>query len=272
VTTLPLTSPFDDRDIDEPHLERAPLIRVLAQVRHPALAAFMGDTGQETASRLGKKLSAEYPFVEQRSETELVFTPQQITEKQSAAAIWRLRSRDEQWQLSFGQQFVSLDTSDYRNRDDFCARLEDALTIYSEVVNPGTSLRVGIRYMNRIDDPRLIETLPSLVRPEVVGPVSVPLPSTVHLEHSLTQVLHVVGDGGIQAQWGIVPPNAVLDASVPATDLRSWVLDLDSFSAKRSKFDARAITARVRDLANRAYRYFRWAVTEEFIAEFRELR
>jgi uncharacterized protein (TIGR04255 family) len=126
--------------------------------------------------------------------------------------------------------------------------------------------------MNRIDDEDLMDRLPQLVRNEVLGPVAVPIPPSVNLQHALTQVLYVIGEGGIQAQWGILPPNAVLDASVPAIDRPSWILDLDSFLMTKTRFDPPDIVSSVKDLADRAYRYFRWAVHEEFLEEFKERR
>jgi len=49
----------------------------------------------------------------------------------------------------------------------------------------------------------------------------------------------------------------------PAED-PSWVLDLDAYVTQQA-FDPEALRATTEELSQRIYRFFRWAVTPEFL-------
>jgi uncharacterized protein (TIGR04255 family) len=48
----------------------------------------------------------------------------------------------------------------------------------------------------------------------------------------------------------------------------SWVLDLDSFKDSRTEVDLDEIEHLVLRLADQAYRYFLWVVSEDFLKTF----
>jgi uncharacterized protein (TIGR04255 family) len=170
--------------------------------------------------------------------------------------------------MSFSNDFVSLDTSNYIGRGDFCSRLDEVVAAYSEIVKPPRAVRIGIRYTNRIEDSDLVEALPRLIRAEVLGTAAVNLPEGAKLVHHLSQAQYRFADRGLTVNWGKMPPNAVLDQTLPPVPVPTWTLDLDAFSDVVGKFSAAEIGQTERELALSAYRYFAWAVTDEYRSRF----
>ena len=60
----------------------------------------------------------------------------------------------------------------------------------------------------------------------------------------------------------------MLGLEVSTLETSSWVLDIDSYVEKRMPFTPDEVTENIRDLADRAYRMFRWVVNPEFIEYF----
>ena len=262
-------SPYDDQDIEEIDLRDPPLVRVIAQVRHPPLTALIADTGKETALRVAEGLSASYPIFEETRDAQYIVTSDGIEERQTASSTWHLRSADEQWQVSFGREFVALDASSYAGRNDFHVRLEEALRVYAETVSPPSATRLGIRYTNRIEDQALLADMPRFIRQELLGPLSSDLPREITLAHVFSQAQFNEPAGGLVLNWGLLPPNGLFDPTLKPLTTTSWVLDIDAFSSTRLPFDPTSLVDASKSLADRAYRSFRWAVKEDFLQAFR---
>jgi len=234
-----LASPYDDQEIDEVDLGAAPLVRVLAQIRHPSLAVLVGGAGTNTALRIAERLSKSYPIFQPVQEATFLLSPEGVEEAQGQSTIWRLGSADEVWQVSLNKDFLSIETKRYEGRLDFLDRFRQVLMVYSKEVSPPAASRVGIRYTNRIEEPGLIAEISRLVRPELLGPVASrgKLSDEVNLLHAFSQARYAQGSGGLIVSWGLLPPDGVIDVTLSATSKVSWILDIDSFDATRVSFD-----------------------------------
>jgi len=87
---------------------------------------------------------------------------------------------------------------------------------------------------------------------------------------ALTEARYRLSDGAsFMARWGMLLANTSIDNASPAYDYPTWMLDMDSFRefAPGSQQGA-DIFEDVRALALRAYQFFRWAVTEDFLVAF----
>jgi uncharacterized protein (TIGR04255 family) len=260
-------SPFGDEPIAEVHLSAAPLVRVLAQVRFPRLTALA--TGEETANAFAVAMSGDYPILTEQREVAVSITPEGVTQEPGTSRVWRLLSADERWQVSFGDTFLAVDTAAYAAREGFAAQVAEAWQRFVEVVRPPFVERVGVRYINRIADQATLDDLPALIRPEALGGVSVALGGTVRLSHSMHEALYHLDDlNGLQARWGVLPHGALLDPTMQPVPGPSWVLDLDAFRLGRHEIVSEQVGRHVEQLAERAYRYFRWVVTPEFLIRF----
>jgi uncharacterized protein (TIGR04255 family) len=92
------------------------------------------------------------------------------------------------------------------------------------------------------------------------------------LEHSVSDSQIVLGDNErLKVRTGLLPPGGVFDPVLPPVSSLSWLLDLDVFTLQAGfPFDPEALDQRLRRYADHVHSFFRWAVTEAFINEFRD--
>lgn len=266
MTWTVLSGPFGNELLEEVPLPSSPLARVLAQVRFPRLSALVG--GDEVANAFAAVLRADYPLLNEEREMAVAIGPGGPTPIAASGRTWQLRSADQRWRVSFGDTFLAIDTEAYVSRSDFSVRLESAWARFVEVASPPFVERVGVRYINQITDPTVLAAVPTLVRPEAVGGLDVPL-GTARLRHSVSASLFDLNPlEGLQVQVGALPPGAVFDRTLPAVDTVSWILDLDSYRLGQGSVDPAGVASQIQDLAGRAYRYFRWITRPEFLVQF----
>lgn len=262
-----LEQPFGDEPCEEVPLPAAPLARVLAQLRFEPLSALNSPT---ISSRFAEELSEKYPYLDKAAEINMLIEGGKISPQTSTTPVWRLSSADRTVTISLSNGFLSIETTEYHGRSDFCDELLQAADVLKRLARVPAYVRVGFRYTNRIINPDIIAHLPDLVRPEILGISSVRLGPDASLQHSLSQAAFNLSDGeGFLAQWGEMPPSSTFDPSVLPISDRSWILDLDSFYQNpRINSDLANLSETINRLSDRAYRFFRWAVTPKFLVEF----
>jgi uncharacterized protein (TIGR04255 family) len=267
VTVDQLSSPFGSEPIKEIHLARAPLVKVLTQIRFPSLSKLRDE---ETVTRLTSVFSDDYPLVQDQRAINLVITPTGVSQQQAGQRIWVLRSSSEEWKVSISENFLALETIRYNYRQEFIDRFNSAIQILMEEVHPPYFERLGMRYINRISDQNIIGgRLNRMIRSEMLGGLATLRPDNVDLRHSLSDSLFIDGERSIQVRCGILPPNAIVDTDVAPVEEPIWILDIDSFREQRMTGAANEMSQELEALTDRAYRMFRWVVTTEFIDYFR---
>jgi uncharacterized protein (TIGR04255 family) len=263
-----LHGPFGDETPGDVPLPRAPLIRTLAQIRFPTFSAFMADE-DGVARRFAAALAKDYPLFQVGNEVAVTITPEGVTQKPGIGRIWKLGSADESWHVTLSQTFLSLDTSAYTRRSDFAAKLAEAWSAFTDIARPPFVERLGVRYVNRLAEPSQLARLSELVRGEVLGVMMAPEAGS-ELLSAFNEALFKLDDGAsVQARWGMLPPGMIHDPTLPPVASQSWLLDLDAFhewvpaaNPGDNIADASA------ELSLRAYQFFRWAVTDEYLREF----
>jgi uncharacterized protein (TIGR04255 family) len=264
---IALESPFGNEPLAEVHLEAAPLDLVLAQIRFPRLSAWAGSDAP--AREFIAAMSGDYPMSSQTNELAVTITPDAVDTAPTRERLWSIMSADERWRINFGDTFIAVITPNYTKRDDFFGRLERALSIFFQIAIPPRVDRIGVRYINRIADEQTIADLPNLVRPEILGTAALPLPEGAALGQAYCDTLYRFGDEeNLQVRGGILPPGAVLDPNLTPSDRNTWTLDLDAYVEARRIVDANLVAKEARHLAERTHRFFRWAVTPEFLKRF----
>ncbi|MBJ6616165.1 TIGR04255 family protein [Streptomyces sp. I3(2020)] len=238
-------------------------MKVLAQVRFPQLASMAGG---EVERAFARAMASEFPLAQKGQSFNVVVTQQGVTQEPAQGNILQLRTIDESWVLTLTPGALSIETTTYPGRQKFCEHFLRALERFAELAAPPYFERVGVRYVNRISDPAILQDLDKLVRPEVLGSATIPLPEGFNLSHCLSDNAFNWQGGGLQAKWGKLPPNVQLDVALPAVNTPNWLLDLDSFSI--GKLDPSTSKQTLNNLAGRAYDFFRWAVTEKFLDAF----
>ncbi|MGW4299990.1 TIGR04255 family protein [Streptomyces sp. NPDC004646] len=257
---------FGDLPAIEVPLAKAPLTRVLAQIRFPSVPELMLPDGQY---RFSQSLRSLYPIGRQQAGINLVIGPQGVTQQPSQNMLWQLQSKDADWQVSFSDGFVALETSAYVSRADFCSRLEVVLAALCEVSEPVMCDRIGVRYINQISDVDILQDLDKYLNPHALGSWGLSRGSErAHLVQSVSESLFTYDADRMLLRSGLIPGGGSAEPTVPVLNVNSWLLDLDSFADIAEEFSAAYVVERVRSLADAAYRGFKALVSEEFLSYY----
>jgi uncharacterized protein (TIGR04255 family) len=257
-----VTSPFTDESPVEVPLSRAPLVKVLAQIKFPVNAKI--DTVEGVAG-FQEALRGDYPVMRQEQQMPPAIAPG-LPFAIGFGLVWRLSTMDDGWTVVLARDFVALETSEYTTRVDFLHRLGTVLeALVAADLAPVVTDRLGVRYIDRIEGDDMLEDLSLLVRPEVLGVGEVELPEGSEMIVSAAQT-HLRVDGmEIRANWGQLPPNAAMLPGLDVVDVPSWVFDVDVYAEKSKPFSIDDVLAEAKQAAEHAYALFRWAVTPEFL-------
>jgi uncharacterized protein (TIGR04255 family) len=243
-------------------LPRSPLSLVVAQVRFPLVASI---ADQAFIGPFQELIRSKYSDLRPQEERQVVIGPTGV-QTQQTGVVWRFSDEDSGWEVALAPEFIALATSTYTSRADFLGRLGQLLEAVHAWIAPRKVRRLGVRYIDRIDGEHL-DSIRSLVRPEVLGPMAIES-SDPELRHSLTDSQYHFSDQSVlRARWGLLPARSTFDPAIDPIDHRSWVLDLDASHDERP-FDPNAIQDQVQLFSDRIYRYFRWATTDDFLEAF----
>ena len=248
-------------------MPRAPLARVLAQVRFPQILAIRNP---DKVAVFQEALRDAYPNLTEDRVQRFDFAAEQPANVRDVV-IWRLTDgeQNQHWRVSLGVDFVSLETSAYESRHDFLDRLRAVTGAVEDAFNPSEVKRLGLRYIDRLTGDA-VERIADLVNPEVLGVMQpskgVPTPIGDAIVHLMTEAELLADEGRIQARWGKLPPDATYDPNAlePVSEW-SWILDLDMFTREPLPFARDEIHQKSNSFAERLYTVFREMVTEEFL-------
>ncbi len=185
----------------------------------------------------------------------------------SKALIWRFLNEESTWRITLTTSFIAVETRAYKSRQDFIQRAITPIKALSETINPSLMTRIGVRYVDRIHWQQQ-EQLSRYIRPEVLG-----LHTECHKEHlslSLSEVVGKTDVGTMRSCWGFMPANHTHEKNLmPPIAIPSWFLDVDVYDEPRLPgiFKLGEIEARIMNLATRAYGFFRWVVSDNFLKE-----
>ncbi|MEV6219614.1 TIGR04255 family protein [Nocardia sp. NPDC051833] len=263
------THPFAVSEPGSVPLREAPLVRAVGQIRFPNLTRFAVD-GDAVATLIGAELAQRYPLMQVGHEVAEILTAEGVSQERRSSRIWRLTSSDRHWRITFSGSFLSVDTSNYRRREEFVERLVEAWAALSCHVKVPSIDRIGVRYVNQLTDKDQIDRIRELIRPEVLGVAVARQPEEAELISALTEVQYGFGDGAsFTSRWGLLPAGTAVDPELDVFDYPTWVLDMDSFRefdlGEPAGGDLREL---ILELALRGYQFFRWTVTEEGLTEF----
>jgi uncharacterized protein (TIGR04255 family) len=263
-------NPFAVQEPGYVPLEPDPLVRTIAQVRFQQLTKFTANE-DAVAAAIAAALADDYPLIEEGREVSVTLTPGGMTESSTSTRLWRLASAEGSWQVSFGGTFLSVDTTAYTRRSDFAQRFAAAWEALNAQVSVPFITRLGVRYLNQLTDQEThLNRLSELLRPEVLGVATAEEDSAAELVSTISETQYRFAGGGFfRARWGLLPAGTVIDTASQPYDYPTWVLDTDSyqeFTPGAKKPDD--LIEDVKALSLHGYRFFRWAVTAEFLTAF----
>ncbi len=237
---------------------------VVAQMRFERLASI---GSEDFIAGFQEAIRGVYPVMQQEQQAGVLIGPDGQIATAAAGTVWRFDERPEGWQVALAPDFVALSVSRYTRRRDFLDRLRTVLIAAQRELRVRFCERLGVRYVDRVTDPALLIRLPELLRPEVLGTTMIdPGEAGVELVHGFADTTYVVQDGlELHGRWGLLPKLATFDPAITPADAHSWVLDLDAYTSDPMPFDPTALSARAEAACERIYRFFRWAVQDQFL-------
>lgn len=263
---------FDDNPLvavppEEVPLNKAPLVRVIAQVRFPTILS-IGERSFVAAFQ--EEIRSEYPVLQPEQTHGFVITPQGL-ESTSPSMIWRFIDKKEQWRVSLSPEFLSLETTNYTSRSDFLQRFNQVLMAADSHIKPQILDRLGLRYISRLTD-EAFDRVTDFVRPEISGLLGSQV--AAYAEQAISDSLFALPNSNeqIYARWGRLPANRTIDqTAIELINKPSWILDLDMFTmpfSEKKGFEVTPIVDDANRFAERLYTLFRWVVTRDFLKHF----
>ena len=248
-------------------LPRAPIERVIAQIRFPQILAIRNP---DRVAAFQEAVRKTYPNLhqEQGRDIDLSRETPQISDR---SLIWRFADRHESpsWRVSLGVDFVALETTEYESRTDLLARLDHIVASLGEAFDPPEAQRVGLRYIDRLRDEAL-DNLSDLIHPDVLGILMATGTRRQELGHAaihmITTAQFLAEEGLIQGLWGKLPPNATHEPNIlEPINTASWFLDLDMFTSKAIAYERELLVSTMKSFAQRIYSVFREMTTDKFL-------
>lgn len=235
------------------------LVFVVAQLRFPPVVSINEDGFVGPFQEL---IRSEYPNLEKAVEAQITLSPDGV-HRTEGGVLWKFSTSDSSWHVALTSSFVAVSTSAYSNRNEFLTRLDFVVSALEQWLRPRRATRFGIRYVDRLEGEDL-DRLAEFVRAEVLGVSLIEPGNSGVLGHVLTESVYRLDDLTLRARHGRLPAGTSLDPSVPATNGPSWVCDLDA-SIENIDFDRSELLRRAAGFGDVIYRYYRWAMTSEFI-------
>ncbi|WP_208027475.1 TIGR04255 family protein [Rhabdothermincola sediminis] len=252
--------------VEEIPLPGTPLVLALAQVRFPQIISI--ETNEAFIASFQELIREEYPILNQVEESAVLIGAEGPVQRERHR-VWRFSQPKDGWQVALTKDFIALTSHEYTSRGDFLSRLRRLLVALDDTIGPKVCTRLGIRYVDRLTDDGKLASIDRLVNEPIRGAARVGLgePSVEEL-HALSDHLYRLHDeSALHARWGFVPPGATFDPGIEPADSASWVLDLDAYSTEPVEWSPETLVERSRIFCERIYRYFRWAVTDDFLIE-----
>jgi uncharacterized protein (TIGR04255 family) len=258
-----VTTPFGP-PVEEVPLPRAPLVFVVAQARFERIASI---SSEDFIAGFQEAIRNAYPVMQRGQQAGMLIGSDGHVVTADAGILWRFDERPEGWQVVLAPDFVALSTKQYTRRQDFIDRFSTVLSAAQQALRIRFCDRLGIRYVDRTTDGAVLSRLAEVLKPVVLGAVGVDLgePEVEHVHNFVDTTYRLPGATELHARWGVLPPAVTFDPAIEAADARSWVLDLDAYSTEQAAFDPLALASRATALTERIYRFFRWAVEDEFL-------
>lgn len=250
--------------VEELPLPRAPLTFVVAQARFERVASV---ASEDFIGGFQEAIRRDYPVMQRAQQGAMLIGPDGQVVTADGGVVWRFDERPEGWQVVLAPDFVALSTKQYTRRREFLDRFATVLGAAQHELRLRFCDRLGIRYVDRVTEASLLDRLPELLKPQLVGAVGVELGDAgVEPVHNFVDATYrLPASMELHARWGVLPPGATFDPAIEAAELRSWVLDLDAYSIGQITFEPRSLTDVASKLTERIYRFFRWAVQDDFL-------
>jgi uncharacterized protein (TIGR04255 family) len=173
----------------------------------------------------------------------------------SAESVWLFRDSERGWTVSVTRTSLALEAETYVDFDDFARELTKVLGDLEAVFEPQTEVRLGVRYINRIEDDRLGKRgIGFFVNEQLASPVGGDLGG--ELQHSLCELRFRERGTWIALRHGLIEPD-------------TYLLDFDHFVEGERNFAPADVAKRVKRFHALIERLFVWSLSERYLKELK---
>lgn len=257
------------------HLNRAPLVQALGQVRFPLISRLGSLDGIRP---LQDRLEATFPFMERQDlagvsiQVGLEAPPPEV----ETTTMWQL-SNDEGTLLSVGPGIATLSAGrEYEGVEWFSGLFRQLLDGLEESYEIRRCDRLGVRYLNTVEGlPGEHRAWRRMFRPELTGWMAADaLKEGTRIENSISQTSLIAppvdefadapGDVRGVIRSGLVQENTVLPGIPPITvENECFLFDVDLFQQVQQPFRSEDLVSQFLALHAQIDGFFRWSLTEE---------
>lgn len=255
-------TPLGGKPPAERHLQRAPLERVIAQIRFPVILKI---EDQSAVSQFQEAIRSDYPVLQemQTQTVQIQIGPSGPTAFPVTSRNWQFSDTSGTWKITLARDALTIESTSYESRADLLARWGVAISSLDAAFRPTIVQRIGSRYIDRVTGEHF-KSFESLINPKLLGSTLADLKA--HVKYSLCEASIEIEEGDLLLRWGVMPPMMSPDPSaILQLPHESFILDIDVWSTEQREFDCGDLLAAFHRLAERAYSVFRFAVTEEFL-------
>jgi uncharacterized protein (TIGR04255 family) len=254
--------PLDLPEPDPQRLASAPLDLVVCQVRYETN---LGVSDSKLARAFHEAVGGRHGIysnigqvVGQAINVSVEDEGARATTSSAPLSGWRFGAVDDSWIISLMPDHVALETSAYTTWDEFRVRLGDVLTAAADAIDPAFEHRLGLRYIDRLDDLE-IETpkdwgryvsahLLGPVLDEALGPAITATRQALFLR--LTDEMRCNFNHGFFAE--------------PGDTRLGYLLDYDLFRQDSRPFDARSIMSAAEEMHRSALQLFQASIVKDY--------
>lgn len=173
----------------------------------------------------------------------------------STGSTWLFRDSERGWTVSITSTSLGLEAQTYVDFDDFVGEFKQVLRDLEAVFAPQTEVRLGVRYINHIEDERLPKRgISFFVNEQLAGPVGQDLGN--ELQHSLCELRFRERDTWVALRHGLIDPT-------------TYLLDFDHFVEGERDFSPPEIVKRVNRFHGLIERLFVWSLSERYLKELK---
>ncbi len=269
---------------DAPHvaLKHAPLALSICQIRFRSL---FGVTEQSIVA-FQQALQAKYPVADNveaaESSVEIDNLSTGIKREQKKIYQWQFTDQDDNWRVVLSHDSLALEARTYDHFDEFLDRLQEAIGLLIEHVQPTSLTRFGLRYINEIraNTLRANTRWSSIICSQLLGPLGAPefvehatgIASTHQLTFYYTDNIRLNIHHGLRGKGTTLrepqKTRVITDAF--------YLLDFDAFrefppAGTVQEVNSRVVLQCAKQYHEIIYRLFRWSVTQEYIAMIAEV-
>ena len=256
---FPANGPLEGPIPEEILLAHPPLKLALAQIKFSPILTINQPNSPQVAA-FQEAVREEYPDYQADSPVSVALGPQGM--QVSSSIHHRFKSGDG-WEISLTQDFATLTTTRYRNKNDFAAKVGEMSKAVREHINPRQANRLGVRFIDRIEKKPLHQA-GDYIAPAYWGALS---DFGEQTQSMLTESILNLSEGETMiVRWGLIPANhQIPSTSIPPIETPCWILDSDIHAQKFESFNPEEIAECTEQLAGRIYAVFRAVFNDNFI-------